>query len=120
MTIIKEKLLIQAAQLALDRTAKSLLKTATEVIEEVGAFPDFPDSDIVLSGATRDSGQVVKTDTNTRELRWTEDYDIYVHEGYTLRNGRKQEGRAWTKEAIRRKPPQETFNREFEDIVKRL
>jgi hypothetical protein len=81
----------------------------TEIISEPGAFPDFPDSDIVDTGALRASQQLEFVSSTDARFTWSVDYALYVHEGYTLRNGKEQPGRPWGTEGLKRFKVQETF-----------
>ena len=85
-----------AALQAFQETMIELGQTFQEVIQEVGAFSDFPQSDIVDTGALRDSQIVEFPSPGSVKIDWPVDYAGYVHEGYTLQNGNTQPGRPWT------------------------
>lgn len=91
-----------AALRAFQTTMIELGETFQEVIEEVGAFPDFPQSDIVDTGALRDSQQIEFPQPGSVVFDWPVEYAPYVHEGYTLRDGSQQPGRLWTKAGLTR------------------
>lgn len=86
-----------AALRAFQFTMLELGETFQEVIEEVGAFADFPQSDIVDTGDLRDSQVVEFPVSGAVKFDWPVEYAGYVHEGYTLQNGNTQPGRPWTK-----------------------
>jgi hypothetical protein len=91
-----------AALRAFQTTMLELGITFQEVIEEVGAFPDFPQSDIVDTGDLRDSQQIEFPQPGSVRFDWPVEYAPYVHEGYTLRNGEQQPGRPWTELGVER------------------
>lgn len=107
---INTKLINEAAQRAIADTAFLYGRENTEVISEPGAFPSTPE-DIVDTGALRSSQQVSKVSDNEYLLSWNVDYALYVHEGYTLRNGNRVEGRPWTEEARKRLDINATFSK---------
>ena len=89
---------IQGAALrAFQTTMLELGLTFQEVIEEVGAFSGFPQSDIVDTGDLRDSQQIQFPQSGAVNFEWPVEYAAFVHEGYTLQNGNQQPGRPWTK-----------------------
>lgn len=91
----------QAAVGAFRDTMQLLGREFTAVITEVGAFPGFPDSDIIDTGDLKARQQADIQDTSAT-FTWPVDYSLYVHEGYTLRNGQTQPGRPWTRAALQR------------------
>lgn len=91
-----------AALRAFQTTMIELGETFQEVIEDVGAFPDFPQSDIVDTGDLRDSQQIEFPQPGSVVFDWPVEYAPYVHEGYTLQNGNEQPGRPWTKVGLAR------------------
>lgn len=95
---------------AFQETCFLLGREFTQVISEVGAFDTFPDRDLVDTGALRASQQLDFISPTEAQFSWTVDYALYVHEGYTLRNGKQQPGRPWTKLALDRLDAQATFN----------
>lgn len=108
---ISSALLIAACVRAFRRTMEDLGATYKEVIEEVGAFPGFPSSDIVDTGDLRDSQKMEWVGIAKARFSWDVPYALYVHEGYTLRSGGHQPGRPWTKEAHRRFKIRQAFIR---------
>jgi len=74
----------------------------TEVISEVGAFPAHPDRDLVDTGQLRSSQQLEFVRDTEARFVWPTDYAIYQHEGFTMRNGQRWEGRPWTTEGLKR------------------
>jgi hypothetical protein len=106
-----------AALRAFQSTMIELGETFQEVIEEVGAFSEFPQSDIVDTGELRDSQQIEFPQPGSVAFDWPVEYAPYVHEGYTLRNGAQQPGRPWTKLGLLRFNVQmryaENLNREL-------
>lgn len=109
-----------AALQAFQETMIELGQTFQEVIQETGAFSDFPQSDIVDTGALRDS-QIVEFPTPGAVMfDWPVDYAGYVHEGYTLQNGNTQPGRPWTKVGMARFNVQmryaENLNQELKQV----
>ncbi len=91
-----------AALRAFQTTMIELGETFQEVIEDVGAFPDFPQSDIVDTGALRNSQQIDFPQPGSVNFDWSVEYAAFVHEGYTLQNGNQQPGRPWTKAGLTR------------------
>lgn len=91
-----------AALQAFQETMIELGQTFQEVIQETGAFSDFPQSDIVDTGALRDSQTVEFPTPGAVMFDWPIDYAGYVHEGYTLQNGNTQPERPWTKVGMAR------------------
>jgi len=91
-----------AALRAFQTSMIELGETFQEVIGEVGAFSDFPISDIVDTGDLRDSQQITFPRPGSVGFDWPVDYAAFVHEGYTLQNGNKQPGRPWTKVGLAR------------------
>lgn len=99
----------EAVKEAFKETNLVLGREFTQVISDPSAFREFPGQDIVDTGALRASQEVQFTD-DIVTFRWPVQYAEYVHEGYTLRSGRKQPARPWTRVAMRRKNPQSVFN----------
>lgn len=91
-----------AALRAFQTSMIELGETFQEVIEDVGAFPDFPTSDIVDTGDLRDSQQIDFPQPGSVAFDWPVDYAAFVHEGYTLQNGNEQAGRPWTSVGLAR------------------
>ena len=98
-----------AAVRAFDRVVRELGDEFSEVIKEVGAFPQFPDSDIVDTGELLEAQKLIKTGPDRAEYEWGVEYALFVHEGYTMQNGIRQPGRHWTRLAMERYHPYEKF-----------
>ncbi|MEG4406428.1 hypothetical protein [Microcoleus sp. MON2_D5] len=94
-----------AALRAFERTMKDLGNTFQEVISEVGAFPDFPQSDIIDTGALKESQTVAFPSPGSVVFDWPVEYAPYVHDGYTLQNGAQQPGRPWTSLGLQKFDP---------------
>lgn len=100
--------LSRAADEAFRETCFLLGAELTKVISEPGAFDGFP-GDIVDTGQLRASQDLQFVGGSEARFSWSTDYALYVHEGYTLRNGRSQPGRPWTKLANQRLDSQKVF-----------
>lgn len=98
-----------AALRAFERTMRQLGQDFQNVIEEVGAFPDFPQSDIVDTGALKNSQTITFPSPGTVVFEWPVEYAPYVHDGYTLKNGAQQPGRPWTAIGLDRFDPAAQF-----------
>lgn len=86
-----------AAQRAFSETAFLLGREFTRVISEPRTWDGFEGKrDIVDTGVLRASQQLVFPSPFTAVYSWPVEYAAYVHEGYTLRNGRELKGRPWT------------------------
>lgn len=98
MTTVKLNLtsVEQAAVSAFQGTCQLLGREFTRTISEVGAFSTHPDSDIVDTGQLRASQQLTFPSPGWAIFSWNTEYALYVHEGYTLRNGGQVQGRPWT------------------------
>lgn len=83
----------------------------TKIISEPGVFKEFPDSDIVDTGQLRASQKVEFPKATEARFSWSQDYSLYVHEGYILRNGKKQPGRPWTQVGLDRFKFDDTYNK---------
>jgi len=83
---------------AFKETTTQYFEECQRVISDSNAFPEFPNQDIIDTGTLKASGKVFQSDGKF-EAVWTAPYAIYVHEGYTLRNGKQQKGRPWTEKA---------------------
>lgn len=84
------------------QTCEELGEEYRKVIEDPNAFPGFKDQDIVDTGALRDSQRLTFAKDGSAEFSWPVPYSVYVHQGYTLKNGNKQPGRQWTVEGNKR------------------
>lgn len=92
--------IVNAAQGAFRKTAEELGAKYTEVITTEGYFPTHPNSDIVDTGALRDSQQIIFKGGVNVEYKWNVPYAVYVHEGYTTRSGTVVPGRPWTQHGL--------------------
>ena len=94
-------LILRSASSAIAKTAFALERKATQIISQNGYFSGFP-GDIVDTGALRASKDVQVSGPYARILSYggtAAPYALYVHEGYTLRNGNEQPGRPWLRRA---------------------
>jgi hypothetical protein len=73
-----------------------------EVIEDKSAFPEFSGEDIIDTGELLKNQKLNIIKSGEANYEWGVPYAIYVHEGYTKKNGQRHPGRPWTQEAIRR------------------
>ena len=80
-----------------------------KIIESPGMFDDFPMSDIVDTSALLDKQGIKLTSPFTAEYDFGVDYAVFVHEGYTLKNGEIQPGRPWVNLALQNYNFQENF-----------
>lgn len=91
----------KASVKAFQETALILGREFTRVITEPRYWKAFDDvRDIVDLGQLRSSQRVVFNNPTTALFSWNTEYAVYVHEGYTLRNGTVVQGRPWTQIAI--------------------
>lgn len=103
-------ILSRAVNEAFEEVVNGLGEEFKKVIQDENAFPDnFPGRDIVDTGALLANQKIEIKAPGVAEYNWGVDYAIYVHEGYTLRNGRRQPARPWTRVAIKRYNPQLKF-----------
>lgn len=109
-----------AALRAFQTTMIELGETFQEVIEEVGAFSDFPQSDIVDTGDLRDSQQIKFPQPGSVAFDWPVDYAVFVHEGYTLQNGNEQAARPWIKVGLARFNVQMRYAENLNQELKRV
>lgn len=109
-----------AALRAFQTSMLELGETFQEVIGEVGAFSDFPISDIVDTGDLRDSQQIDFQQPGSVAFDWPVDYAAFVHEGYTLQNGNQQPGRPWTKAGLARFNIQMRYAENLNQELKRV
>lgn len=99
----------QASERAFVETAFLLGREFTRVITEPRSWDGFGVRDIVDLGQLRASQQVVFTKPLEAVFSWPIEHAVYVHEGYTLQNGREIEGRPWTQIALQEFDVQGTF-----------
>jgi hypothetical protein len=87
---------------AFKETAFIVGREFTRVITEPRTWDGFEGSrDIVDTGQLRSSQLVVFNNDLEASFFWPTEYAVYVHEGYTLRNGKTVAGRPWTRVALR-------------------
>jgi hypothetical protein len=97
---------------AFANVVEALSDEYTAVIEEVGAFPEEPEADIVLSSRLRDSMEI-DTSNNYAEWSWNPidpktryEYAAKVYHGFrAYGRGRWVPGRHWPEKAIKRVDP---------------
>ena len=100
----------QASEQAFTETAFLLGREFTRVITEPRNWAGWEGTrDIVDLGQLRSSQQVVFTKPLEAVFSWPTEYAVYVHEGYTLRNGQEIQGRPWTTIALQEFDVQDTF-----------
>ena len=101
---------------AFEKTCVELGDKMTEIIEAPGFYsPPFPSGrDIVDTGELRDSQEIAFPSPVTAQIRYPTHYALYVHEGYTLRNGRRQPARPWTTDAVEEYDLAQGFVRQLE------
>lgn len=84
------------------QTVRELDIEYTKIFETPGYFADFPVSDIIDTGALLKSQSFILLGLGKVEFAWDAvnttgvAYASFVHDGYTLRDGSKQNGRPWT------------------------
>jgi hypothetical protein len=86
-----------ASERAFTDAAFLLGREFTRVITEPRNWQGFDGPrDIVDTGQLRSSQQLVFTKPLEAVYSWPVEYAAPIHEGYTLRNGKRVEGRPWT------------------------
>lgn len=110
----------QAAKEAFQDAALIAHREMITVISEPGAFPEFPDSDIIGSGNLKGEQQVPEITKDGTEATFKNNagYSLYVALGYTLRDGKEQPGRNWMMLALNRMSFQGTFDKLLEARLK--
>ena len=103
---------------AFAETCQEYFTECQDVIADNNAFIDFPNQDIIDTGNLRNSGSLTKVDDAHYVIDYDTNYALYVHEGYTLRNGGKQKGRPWTKVAEEKLNLEETLAKKIADKLK--
>ena len=91
---INKRKIDDSVQRAFTDAALIVHRNIVMAISEPGAFDGF-DGDIVDTGNLRANQQLPEIRGNTAIFRNTAEYAIYVYLGYTLRNGKTQQGRPW-------------------------
>lgn len=110
-----------AAEQAFKETAFLLGQEFTRVITEPRTWDGFEGArDIVDSGQLRSSQQIVFPDPMAAVYSWPVEHAIYVHQGYTLRNGREIQGRPWTTIATQEFDVQQAFTQRYQAHLDRL
>lgn len=96
-----DALILKAAAKALNKTAQAYERKTVQLISKPGAFSGFP-GDIVDTGLLRASKDVRKDSEFAVTISYggtAAPYALFVHEGYTLRDGSQQPGRPWLRQA---------------------
>jgi len=88
-----------------DATRQTALKFSTYVgLEWITANRNwgspYGTRDIVDTGQLRASQRIDPIQDNAYRIYWTAEHALYVHEGYTLRNGRRMPGRPFASNAL--------------------
>lgn len=99
----------QAAKRAFADLAELAEAKMVQVISEERTWPGFADArDIVDTGLLRNN-RGLAINGLTAVYFFSQEYALYVHEGYTLRNGRNVPGRPWTTIALQEINVAKTF-----------
>ncbi len=92
----------------------------TVVIEEIGAFPQMPNSDIIDTGRLRDS-IIIDTDNYKTKWEWGPrnpdngyPYAPAVYSGFLAYGKKPIPGRHWPEKAMKRVDPVSAFSAELE------
>lgn len=103
---------------AFKKTCENLGEKMTEIIEREGGYsPPFPAGrDIVDTGALRESQSIEYLTPVHARITYDIHYALYVHEGYTLRNGKIQSGRPWTWDAVNELDIAKDFSKELSSV----
>ena len=110
-----------AAEQAFQETAFQLGREFTRVISQPRIWSGFDGSrDIVDLGQLRSSQQIVFTQPLEAVFSWNTEYAAPVHEGYTLRNGKKVEGRPWTQVALQEFDVQSAYLDSYKRNLERM
>ena len=102
---------------AFSKTLDEFQKVLNEVIQESGAFSDFPGRDIVDTGQLLKSQKLKRLGNESAEYDFGTFYAIFVHEGYTLRDGSRQPGRPWFRLALKRYNFEEQYKKNFNQLL---
>lgn len=87
----------------------------TRVITEPRTWQGFEGvRDIVDTGQLRSAQQVVFVSPLEAVYSWPIEHAVYVHEGYTLANGREVKGRPWTEIALQEYDAQREFANRYQ------
>ncbi len=114
---LNKALLNKRLSKAFEKTCDRLGSKMTEIIEREGGYtPPFPTGrDIVDTGALKESQSIERVTPFKTVFHYDTDYALYVHEGYTLRNGKMQPSRPWMWDGINELDIEKTFIEEFEN-----
>lgn len=115
----KDKELVDAYQRAFVRLANRMDAEFRQIIQTPGIFDGFP-QDIVDTGALLRSQKMTIIGIGGVRWDWEVDYAVFVHEGYTLRGGKKQEGRPWTEKAMERLILPNLFTEYFNQEINKI
>ena len=106
-----DALILRAGANALRKTVQAYERKCTQIISQNGYFSGFP-GDIVDTGLLRASKDTIPDGDFAYTVRYggtAAPYALYVHEGYTKRNGEEQPGRPWLKAAEQELDIEATF-----------
>lgn len=101
---------VRSAEQSFKETVFRFSNELTRVITEPRSWEGWDLRDIVDTGQLRSSQRVDFQSSTQAEISWNTEYAVYVHEGYTLRNGVTKQGRPWTKAAQSEFDIQQDFN----------
>jgi len=103
---------------AFKKTCDKLALKMTEIIEKEGGYsPPFPvGRDIVDTGALRESQNIKQINPYHTEISYSVDYAMDVHEGCTLKSGKRMSGRPWTWDAVEQLDIVKTFENELKNL----
>lgn len=114
-----EKVIYPKAGAALQHLAEDFLEKSTALIDAVGIFPGFPNSDIIDTGKLRESGKILRNESLQRRIYYPREpgsiVPLLVHEGYTKRSGGEQPGRPWLNRAARELPLKKLFKQHLKE-----
>lgn len=99
----------KAARQAFRETCMIAHRNMIKVISEPGAFPDFPNRDIVDTGNLRANQQPPEFQGDFAYFRNTAEYSAYIYLGYTRLNGVSVKGRPWMMTGVERTDIEKTF-----------
>lgn len=111
----------EAAKQAFVETAFLVAREFTRVITEPRTWDGFEGArDIVDRGQLRSAQQLVFTGATEAICSWPVEHAAYVHEGYTLRNGKEIKGRPWTQIAVQEFDAQQAFAQRYQANLNRI
>lgn len=89
------------------------------ISSNVWEWPNPPSPrDIIDQGLLKGSKTVSQINETTTQFTWSKDYSLYVHEGYTMKNGARYPGRPWTKYALEKFDIDATYQKLLEARLK--